>query len=229
MDRQDKEFFSPALSRIPGIRHGFGTAAQPVPPALVPAWDHRPNKRQVHGTRAMHIVEPSQVAGEADAFLTTHAGIPVSVITADCVPVLLARCDGGAVAAVHAGWRGLFDGIIPSVLRELEAGADWVAAVGPTICTGCYEVSPDLAISFGERFPAVASTIVPRTRHLDLRALAEYQLRAGGVTSIDHVGGCTCCTRDAAGRHVFLSYRRGDRNANQHAGLIIEPPSTPTL
>jgi YfiH family protein len=228
MDQQDTVFLSPALGRIPGIRHGFGAAAGVVPPALQSTWHHRPEKRQVHGTRAVHIVEPAQAAGEADAFHTTRAGIPVSVITADCVPVLLARRDGGAVAAVHAGWRGLFDGILPRVLGELAAGGDWVAAIGPTICTDFYEVSLVLAASFAARFPEVADTVIPRPRHLDLRALAAHQLRAGGVQTIDHVGGCTCCARDAHGRPLFLSYRRGDRNANQHAGLVIEFPSTRT-
>ena len=213
---------SALLSSIPDIVHGFGGEAELVPRVLHQVWERRPEKRQVHGTRAVRVVSERQAAGEADAFHTRQPGIPVSVITADCVPLLLARRDGAHVAAVHAGWRGLADDIIPKVLAELEAGEGWVAAVGPTICAQCYEVSEELAGQFARQFDGIpAHVLVPRHRHLDLRAIADHQLRAAGVTAIDHVGGCTCCTRDATGGFAFRSYRRGDRNSQQHAGLYI--------
>jgi polyphenol oxidase len=210
------------LSSIPNIVHGFGGEAELVPQALLPVWERRPQKKQVHGTRAARIVEECQRVGDADAFHTRRPGIPVSVITADCVPLLLARRDGAHVAAVHAGWRGLADGIIPEVLAELEAGEEWVAAIGPTICAGCYEVSEELAERFARQFDAIpARELLPRHRHLDLRAVAGHQLREAGVTAIEHVGGCTCCARTADGGLAFRSYRRGDRNSQQHAGLYI--------
>jgi len=213
---------SALLDSIPHIVHGFGTEADLVPQALQHLWDRRPNKKQVHGTRAVEIVDVRQQVGEADAFHTAVAGIPVSVITADCVPLLLARRDGARVAAVHAGWRGLFDGIIPQVLETMRGGGEWLAAVGPTICASCYQVSAQLAQDFVQRFPTIpAAELLPRPRHLNLRAVAEHQLRAAGVAAIDHVGGCTCCARDAHGALMFRSYRRGDRNSQQHAGLYI--------
>ncbi|GGY88881.1 polyphenol oxidase family protein [Pseudoduganella plicata] len=208
---------SALLNTIPNNHHGFGTAAELVPAVLQPVWDERPNKRQVHGTRAVHIVEVRQPVGDADAFHTATPGIPVSVITADCVPLLLARRDGGHVAAVHAGWRGLYDGIIGQTLAQL-GGGDWVAAIGPAICAACYEVGAELADSFVQRFGAA---IVPTYRHLDLRALAQRQLEEGGVAAIEHVGGCTHCARADDGSFLFRSYRRGDRNSQQHAGLFI--------
>lgn len=218
---------SALLDSLPNIVHGFGTDAELVPPALQPLWERCPNKKQVHGTRAVEIVGVRQQVGEADAFHTQVPGIPVSVITADCVPLLLARRDGGRVAAVHAGWRGLFDGIIPQVLQTLRGGGEWVAAVGPTICAGCYQVSAELAQDFARRFPTISlAELLPRPRHLNLRAVAEHQLRVAGVAAIDHVGGCTCCARDAQGALVFRSYRRGDRNSQQHAGLYIAPGTT---
>ncbi len=213
---------SALLATIPGVHHGFGTASDLVPSALQPHWDGRPDKRQVHGTRLAQVTGPHQRVGDADAFHTAQPHIPVSVITADCVPLLLARRDGRRIAAVHAGWRGLYDGIIPQVLAQLEAAqGEWVAAIGPTICAACYEVSEALALQFGERFAAHAGSVVPTHRHLDLRALARLQLEQGGVTAIDDVGGCTCCTRGADGLHLYRSYRRGDRNSQQHAGLLI--------
>jgi YfiH family protein len=211
---------SSLLNGIPGIRHGFGSASALVPPVLEPVWSQRPLKRQVHGVRIAAIDAPEQEVGDADGFLTAEAGLPVSVITADCVPLLLARRDGAQVAAVHAGWRGLYDGIIPAALATLGEGAPIVAAIGPTICTACYEVSEELAQDFARRFGPVA---VPSFRHLDLRAIAELQLRAAGVRDIEHVGGCTCCTRDAGGEPVYRSYRRGDRGSQMHSGLYITP------
>lgn len=215
------------LDGIPGIRYGFGFEKELVPQALQGLWERRPVKKQVHGTHAASITIPQQEVGHADAFYTSQPGIPVSVITADCVPLLLARRDGSAVAAVHAGWRGLYDGIIPSVLDKLHAGADWVAVIGPTICAPCYEVSEELALDFAQRFAAMPrDAVLPSHRHLDLRAVAGHQLRQSGVTQIEHVGGCTCCKRDAQGELAFRSYRRGDRNSQQHAGLYIMPRET---
>lgn len=213
---------SSLLSGIPGIRHGFGSASALVPIELASVWESRPAKRQVHGTRVAAIHVPQQQAGEADGFHTAVSDLPVSIITADCVPLLLARRDGSQVAAVHAGWRGLYDGIIPAALAEMGEGAPLVAAVGPTICASCYEVSEELAEDFAKHFAALPREVVlPVYRHLDLRAIAEYQLRAAGVKEIEHVGGCTCCARDAAGEHIYRSYRRGDRGSQMHSGLYI--------
>lgn len=215
---------SSLLSSIPGIRHGFGSASSLVPPELAPVWDLRPAKRQVHGIRIAAISEPKHEAGDADGFHTKVPGLPVSIITADCVPLLLARRNGSQIAAVHAGWRGLYDGIIPAALAAMGEGASIVAAVGPTICAACYEVSEELADDFAQRFDALPREVVlPTHRHLDLRAIAEHQLRAAGVEEVQHVGGCTCCASDAAGEPIYRSYRRGDRGSQMHAGLYITP------
>jgi len=214
------------LSSVPGIRHGFGTASALVPPALAPVWLLRPQKRQVHGTRVAQAAAAHEELGAADGCFTSAAGIPVSIITADCVPLLLASRDGALAAAVHAGWRGLYDGIIAESIAR-AAGGDGgrlVAAVGPTICARCYEVSAEMAEDFAQKFHALPRALVlPSHRHLDLRALAEHQLRAAGVTAIEHVGGCTCCQREAQGEPIYRSYRRGDRGSQMHSGLYITP------
>jgi len=210
------------LSSISGIRHGFGSASSLIPAELDSVWELRPAKRQVHGNRVVAIHEPKQEAGDADGFHTATPGLPVSIITADCVPLLLARRDGSQVAAVHAGWRGLYDGIIPAALAAMGEGAPVVAAVGPTICAACYEVSEELAEDFARRFNELPrESVLPSYRHLDLRAIAEHQLRAAGVEEIEHVGGCTCCARDAADEPFYRSYRRGDRGSQMHSGLYI--------
>ena len=217
---------SALLAAVPGIEHGFGTAFALVPETLQAAWEIRPDKRQVHGTHAVHITRAHQTAGDADAFYTSAKGIPVSVITADCVPLLMARRDGGMVAALHAGWRGLYAGFVGRFWSELrergERPSDWVAAIGPTICAPCYEVSEELAADFTRHYAALpASAILPIHRHLDLRAIAQYEVEQAGLGQFEHVGGCTCCGRGADGALAFRSYRRGDRNSQQHAGLII--------
>lgn len=210
------------LNSIPGIRHGFGSAMLLVPPELASVWEMRPVKRQIHGARVAAILESKQAVGDADGFLTKVPGLPVSIITADCVPLLLARRDGSQVAAVHAGWRGLYDGIIPAALAAMGEGAPVVTAVGPSICAACYEVSEELAEDFARRFNELPrEAVLPSYRHLDLRAIAEHQLRAAGVEEIEHVGGCTCCARDAAGEPFYRSYRRGDRGSQMHSGLYI--------
>ena len=218
---------SALLASVPGIQHGFGTASALVPRPLQPSWDARPHKRQVHGTRAEEVAAARQDVGDADAFYTAAAGIPVSVITADCVPLLMARRDGRKVAALHAGWRGLYAGIIGAFWRQLRAEgdnpADWVAAIGPTICAQCYEVSDELAADFIRHYPELpADVVVPGHRRLDLRAVARYEVERAGLHAVEHVGGCTCCARGGDGELVFRSYRRGDRNSQQHAGLVIQ-------
>ena len=223
---EDRLITSSLLSAIPGIRHGFGSADALVPPALQAQWDERPVKRQVHGTRIARVHGPRQEVGDADAFYTDAPGIPVSVITADCVPLLLVRRDGAMAAALHGGWRGLHAGIVGALWDELrgygERPSDWVAAIGPTICAACYEVSAELAADFVRRYPELpVATVLPAPRRLDLRALTAHELACAGVADIEHVGGCTCCGRDASGALRYRSYRRGDRNSQQHAGVVL--------
>lgn len=217
---------STLLSAVPGIVHGFGAAAELVPSSLRAAWPRRPVKHQVHGTHAAAIVEPEQQAGDADAFYTRKAGIPVSVITADCVPLLLARRDGGMVGAVHAGWRGLIDGIVEKLWEDWRAQgedpAEWVAAIGPCISGPCYEVSPELAQQFLDHYRELpAGLVCPEPRHLDLGAITEARLRALGVGAVERLPYCTLSARGEDGEFLFRSYRRGDRQSQQHAGLMI--------
>src|SRR5512146_2739323 len=109
--------------------------------------------RQVHGARAVRADAPTAPALEADVVVTQAPGVAACVSVADCVPVLLADPETGAVAAVHAGWRGTLAGAAAEGVRALarEAGAPaarLLAAVGPSIGPCCYEVSADLAAQF---------------------------------------------------------------------------------
>ncbi len=132
--------------------------------------------------------------------------------SADCVPVLAARTDGRAVAALHAGWRGTLAGAASELVRALVArGEDpsrWVAAIGPAIGPCCYEVSAELAREFGAR-----------TRMLDLPALNAAQLRAAGIGAVELLRACTRCARDERGAPLYASYRRDGRGQQQRSSI----------
>ncbi|MEL7882179.1 peptidoglycan editing factor PgeF [Serratia marcescens] len=231
---------SALLDAVPHIQHGFGSKLALLPGHLLPYSATLPEKKQVHGTRIVDVLQPAQACGEADGFYTRQPGILLSVLTADCLPVLFSRRDGGAIAAVHAGWRGLLDGILEQMaarIRQDGDTADWVVSIGPAAGPCCYEVDEALVESFKQRLPLPATLISPHYRHLDLAAIAEYKLAALGFAAVDRAGSCTICTPGVdpqrPQRFKYTSYRRnshrraqdpthpGIKGRNQYAGIII--------
>lgn len=214
---------SPLLARIPGLRHAFGSASEPVPEPFLALWPERfPSWKQVHGVRVAEAHAPREELGECDGVLCFAAGQPIGVTSADCVPVLFAREDGRAVAALHAGWRGTLSGAGPELVRVLvargEDPARWRAAVGPAIGPCCYEVSAELAAEFAHAFAALGERLaVPRERHVDLASLNAAQLRAAGLGAVEVVRHCTRCARDERGAPLFASYRREGRGPQQRS------------
>lgn len=155
--------------------------------------------KQVHSNRAVSSLQFSPGC-EADACFTSDRTDLLSVLTADCVPLLMYFPER-TVAAIHAGWRGLFHEIIPNTLSQLPEGG--VAAIGPAIGVCCYEVSMDMADDFEKKF---GSGIVDRTRekpHLDLAGVAMRQLELCDVEEIETANICTHCHPE-----LFFSYRR---------------------
>ncbi|MGZ6331315.1 MAG: polyphenol oxidase family protein [Bdellovibrionota bacterium] len=209
---------SELLASIPGIDHGFGTASEPVPLAFAPSWDaSRPHWHQVHGVSAARILGPAQQCGQVDALWARESGMIVPVRTADCVPVLLARRDGSVVAAAHAGWRGTYARILGELWSQLsgegEAAKDWVAAIGPSIRSCCFEVSEEIARDFSTRFGAAA---VPRARHVDLQRVNLMQLQGLGFAEVEVIEACTRCTQHG-GEFVLHSYRREGKGTRQYS------------
>lgn len=216
---------SPLLARVPGIVHGFGTAQELIPAALQAAWDQRPDKKQVHGKALADVTSAHQACGEVDGLYSAATGIPVSIVTADCVPILLARRDGGMVAALHAGWRGLIGGLIENLWLELKAKnedpAQWVASIGPAVGSCCYQVSEELAQQFIAHYPALPANVVcPTENYLDLSSIARHVLQQAGVGEVEQLGLCTKCVVHTDGDVRFRSYRRGDRGSQQNSGLM---------
>lgn len=192
---------SPLITRRAGVRHGFAPG-----PGAIDAW--RP--RQVHGAAVAEPGRADAPAEPADAALARAGGPPVGVVTADCVPVLLAAEGGAAVAAVHAGWRGLAAGVVEATLERLRTaapGCALVAAIGPAADGCCYEVGPEVIAALAPDGSRVAPGMRGRPR-LDLRGVVADRLRAAGLTpdAIERLGPCTICSSG------WPSYRReGDR------------------
>ena len=169
--------------------------------------------KQIHSGIVL-LGEQIGCAGEGDALVTARQGIPVSVRTADCYPILLADDRNHAVAAMHAGWRGTAAHIIVRTLEEMRrlfgtAAADVSAAIGPGIGKCCYEVGADVARQFGSE----------QADRIDLAAINRGQLLGAGVAEhrIDVLGGCTKC--DA---HLFHSYRRDQLAAGRMVSYITQ-------
>lgn len=213
---------SELLASVVGVQHGFAEASDP--PAFWPG--PLPDWKQVHGTRVAQVTAPAQAVGDADGLRTGLGGVPIGVVTADCVPILLARRDGSEIAALHAGWRGTLSpegaSIVTEFATKIAEGAggaeDWVAAIGPCAGPCCYEVSQELARDFARRFGPLA-----RPRYLDLAACNAQLLREVGITSVDMLRHCTICERGRDGAFRFHSYRRDQtplRNRSQIRILI---------
>jgi polyphenol oxidase len=157
---------------------------------------------QVHGTVVAELGD-AQVPAEADGAIARAPGPVCAVLTADCLPIVLARTDGSAVAAVHAGWRGLARGIVERAVARLGAGL--VAWIGPAICARCYEVDAPVRDSFYGDDHAHFDATRPGHWRLDLAGAARARLARAGVAAVAASGICTSCdTR-------FYSHRRDGR------------------
>lgn len=232
--------YSALLGAIPTIEHGFGNKGALLPEHLARYQHTMPEKKQVHGTRIVDVTAPHQACGEADGFYTTQPGILLNVLTADCLPVLFSRRDGTAIGAVHAGWRGLLNGILECMaahINRADSTANWVATIGPAAGACCYQVDEALVEQFQQALPLPAQLISPHYRHLDLAAIAARKLQDLGFAGVDRAGSCTICTlnQDPAlpYRFKYTSFRRnshrratdpnhpGIKGRNQYAGIIM--------
>ncbi len=154
--------------------------------------------RQVH-SNVVRRAEPGVRGEPGDGLWTDEPGLPVLAFAADCLPIALARVDGDqpGVAVLHAGWRGLLDGIAGVGVATL--GGSSRACVGPAIGPCCYEVGHEVSEPFAEAF----GVDVVSGRNLDLRTAAERALRAAGVAEVEHVEVCTACNPE-----LLFSHRR---------------------
>lgn len=177
-----------------------------------PAW-----LQQVHG---IDVADAASGPGQtADAAVARSTGAVCVVLTADCLPVLFCDRDGERVAAAHAGWRGLADGVLAATVAALDVDpASLMAWLGPAIGPGAFEVGPEVRDAFLQREPSHELAFRPGAtagKYLgDLYALARGALAAAGVTAV--FGGGLCTVSDPA---RFYSYRR-DGVTGRMASLI---------
>jgi YfiH family protein len=181
--------------------------------------------RQVHGTVVRRVgpgetpsgeaasgegpaweTTPGESLLEADGHATALPAVGVMVLTADCLPVALGST--GAVAMLHAGWRGLAAGVLEEgvrAVRDLGVGDEIVAVIGPGAGVCCYEVGAEVHAALGCDRSAAG--------HIDLHAIARERLLAAGVSRVQDLGICTICDGN------FFSHRREGARAGRQAGV----------
>lgn len=173
--------------------------------------------RQVHGSRVLRLEEVpdgsegTRVLVEADGQAGALPGLAPVVLTADCLPIAVA--GGGAVAMLHAGWRGLAGRIVSEgvrAVRELAGDGTLVAAIGPGAGGCCYEVGEEVHRHF-----STYGEDVHRAGNLDLKAIARAQLERAGVDAVHDVGLCTICSAP----ELFFSHRRDHGVTGRQAGV----------
>jgi YfiH family protein len=214
MNASTEPLTHPLLSDV-GVPHGFGRLGSPQPDGVI-----RPV--QQHGKEVVWVREEGdEDPGNADAVVSTLARVPVGVMTADCVPVLIAMDDGRVVAAVHAGWRGIAAGVVPSAFEAMASAAvQWrrvAAVIGPHIGACCYEVDSPVVERLRVRFSKLLDSLLTPVSSdhwmLDLGALVRIELIRAGVGSAN-VGSfpdaCTCCDAE-----FFHSHRRDGTRAGR--------------
>ncbi|GMW06912.1 MAG: laccase domain protein [Nevskiales bacterium] len=183
--------------------------------AAGPLWLH-----QVHGTTVADAATAAPVP-VADAMVAGSAGLACVIMTADCLPVLFCNAAGTAVAAAHAGWRGLAAGVLEATVAALAdrgaAATTLMAWIGPAISAPAYEVGADVRAAFLAADPAAAAGFTPNARgrwQLDLPGLARQRLGSLGVGAI--YGGDLCTATDP---RRYFSHRR-DGACGRQATLI---------
>jgi YfiH family protein len=197
--------------------------------------------KQVHG-RAVRVVRTKDALveivrdrPEADAIASDMPGLALTVLVADCVPVLLVDRQGGAAAAIHAGWRGTCAGVVSAAVQtmatELGSRPDrLLAAIGPSIRPCCYEVGAELIDAFRAEghaeadidrwFTRVQITEGTTSLRLDVATANRDQLLAAGLDAAN-VFDCGLCTRTF--RDTFDSYRADGEGAGRMAAMIVVP------
>lgn len=173
-------------------------------------------------THSAHVVNLDQVKNrDADAAFTRRPGTVAVVMTADCLPILLCNRTGVEVAAVHAGWRGLLDGVVGAAIEQMASPASQLMAwIGPAIGQSAFEVGDELRNKYLAQFDFSEKHFVAnRPKHwlCDLPGLARDILSELGVTEIQNSGYC-----NHENEALFFSYRRNNTTGRMASLIWID-------
>lgn len=199
-----------------GTIEGAATARKNLCGALGMNFENLTCGEQVHGVNV--AVVDREVAGSGagapemripatDALVTNLSGVPLAIMTADCVPVLYAAEDGSAIGAAHAGWRSALAGIAEKTLAVMEKTFGTPpgkvhAYLGPSIGQCCFQVREDVTGLLKEREAKYLRADAGGNTFLDLRGAVAERLRDAGIGSVTDSGACTKCNTN-----LFYSYR----------------------
>ena len=241
-----KYILNPVLTQIcQGTTHFFGTRHGPVIDdstrdigvirARPPEYPLVIQVRQVHGTDALILDSPvmvdQELQGGWDALVTNQSGVLLVIRTADCVPVLIYDSRRHVVAAIHAGWRGSLQGIVPRTLHRMwehfnTQAQDVLMAIGPSAGFCCYEVDQPVIQLLQARYQDWEHVVAPLDTgkvKLNLRELIRCQALEVGVSeqNIGMMHFCTICQHD-----LFYSYRReGSAKRTMVSGIMLNEMS----
>lgn len=180
--------------------------------------------QQIHSTQVVELRAdlPAASAGElcADAAFTRQTAAVCTVMTADCLPLLICNSSGSAVAAVHAGWRGLCAGVIENTLACFSPSDTLMVWLGPAISQQAFEVGSEVRQAFISRYQSASQAFVSAGNdkwYADLYLLARQRLQLNGVTQI--YGGQYCTFGQP---ELFFSYRRDGQTGRMACSIWIE-------
>ena len=172
---------------------------------------------QVHSADCLYLSEKPNEILSVDALITDKKGLKLAVKTADCVPILIADKKKCLVAAIHAGWKGAFQGIIENtVLKMIELGGNprnMVAGVGPHLQLQSFEISPEMRALF----PRTEDHFFTEENHkiyFDFDAYVIYRLHRAGIETVESIG------KDTYSDKSYNSYRRDPKNPARQLSVI---------
>jgi hypothetical protein len=194
-----------------------------VAEALGVAPDHLVGVHQVHSPDVLTVTGAPVAPVRADAMVTDRPGIALSVLTADCQPVLFHDAKAQVIGAAHAGWRGALAGVLEATVAAMETlGAERsriAAVIGPSISQAAYEVGPEFLDTFLQDDPANDRFFSGGSGdrvHFALQRYSQHRLRAAGIASADWTGHDTYGDDER-----FFSYRRSVHRHEADYGRLI--------
>ncbi|MGH7885450.1 MAG: peptidoglycan editing factor PgeF [Thermodesulfobacteriota bacterium] len=222
-----KVFKSEILNNFFDLTHGFIYDFEKSDFELV-SEKHGLNKihslKQIHSDKIFLLedIERQPNLNEGDCLISRTKKVGVSVVTADCVPILVYERLSGVVSAIHAGWRGTLNEITAACIKKIKeisnlSNFDFAAVIGPAIGKCCYEVDYDVASKFISKFGGdnfFLTRLDSGKFILDLVYLNRHQLESMGVKKIDVLDSCTKCDK------LLPSYRRDGKDAGRMLSFI---------